>query len=955
MASTVKPQVLIFQETQALPSELQDVLRAHISGGNAQLHRYTVADEKSSALLGSYDRLNDQTYSWPNRSAGSVVDQAYTKLYADDALLMYLEDLINDNVPGHGTVSPVPGYTNRVRSDTINFAANGTGYPRSGILYDRDVKVGDVVHLKCVTDPAGQCNEVELWTSVKALISDAVPGTVDGCRTDANNQGDTQASTTITQIGGPTNCISATADGANYNGLPDGYPSETYTIEVIQSSIQGCTAARLRVTSASGTDDQDEVEPAPFGSPTPIGTRGLTVTFTDNTAGGQCETDAANAGVAAHELVVGQKWQVVVSQDFEAPSCSAGTTFNGDFDDVYIIEVTKGGKWADLPEITVTTAKGLDRSGPTVVTGGYVDIPVGSYGLTMQFVDPYGTDSAAAAAAGAVFGGNGTVDHGLNKGDKFYITVTGTKGGNIRTLELQHDLPDEMRTQSDLELRLFIKRDGLEIPRERWSSPPNVNWEQEATQITVKAGIEVYDDEWTDNGTKLPLPLYSATLYAHYREWLSDLTDAVYAINSTGDLEQIPGPLDVDNPLKWGVYKALTNTNGEYVKYTAVADPDDPDSWQRVLDILDGDDTVYNLVPLTYDDTVIGLYQAFVNNQSGEFTNNWKGMFVGIVVPDKKAIVDSTTSTDGNPVLAVLEDDPDASGTQYTIIRVPAGNVQFITAGVKPGDTVRYLFSTDAFGNDTYQEFTVDAVLSETSLRLLSGYPAPVSEPQRVEVWRTMVGADLKEEIKKTAQSYADTRVCAVWPDVVKGDGVEQPNYYLCAALAGLVSSVPPHQSLTNVEVKGFDDYSRSYPLFSRSELDELRQSGVWIVTTDRDGTPFTFHAVTTNVSDLATMEEMDRRNKDSISYYFLRRFSPFIGKANATPTMVDKLQYEFEEGIDYLSSNTYTPELGPQVIGGTLRDGYPRISPILADRIELVADIERPFPLNNIEFHMVF
>src|SRR6266566_3429417 len=59
-----------------------------------------------------------------------------------------------------------------------------------------------------------------------------------------------------------------------------------------------------------------------------------------------------------------------------------------------------------------------------------------------------------------------------------------------------------------------------------------------------------------------------------------------------------------------------------------------------------------------------------------------------------KALVSSATSTDTN-VLAKLTDDPNTAGTQYTLLQVPLGNAAFVDNGVKAGDIVRFLFTTD--------------------------------------------------------------------------------------------------------------------------------------------------------------------------------------------------------------------------------------------------------------------
>ena len=125
-------------------------------------------------------------------------------------------------------------------------------------------------------------------------------------------------------------------------------------------------------------------------------------------------------------------------------------------------------------------------------------------------------------------------------------------------------------------------------------------------------------------------------------------------------------------------------------------------------------------------------------------------------------------------------------------------------------------------------------------------------------------------------------------------------------------------------------------------------------MTEDRDGTPHTYHALTTDTIDINRREEMIRRNVDSISYTFLRRLRPFIGRTNVTPSMIKKLAFEINNIIDFFKGNGFTEELGSQLIDGTIRAGFPRVHPLLADRVEIVVDLTVPAPLNNIELHLV-
>lgn len=932
-----KPQVLVYQDFKLVPTEITDPLRAHIAGPHADLHRYSDAEEKPTIKLGAYDRISDATYTWPGRDPGGVVDQDYVKLYADDALLMYFEDTIGSD----SLITPVSGRTNWIKSDSLSFKSNGDAYVRSAAFKDRDVQVGDTVYLRCIDEAEEEdCDEVELWTYVIGFASEETASDVGDAEVDDDNVEDTEASISIEKIDGAENCVVATVvDPSDYDGLLQGNVSEEYTIEVIKSSVAGCNAARLRITSASGNDDVAELQPEDWGAETAIGTRGVKVIF-ENGSNSSCSVAAADDDVAAEEFVVGQKWRVTVNQEYIAVGATSGGSYTGAKNDVYKITCTKGGTWSSLPEITVTTVKGLDKSGPTEVTGENVNIPIGKYGVTVSFE---GISEASA---------------GLRKGDIWYITVTASAAGPVRRLILKHDLPLAMQSASDIDLRLFIK-DDIQISLNREGFAPLVNYELEETQIVVKSGIVAYHPTWTDAGVEQPLNVYSGTLYVEYREWLSDLCKEVGSINDVADLGQIKGPLDPDNPLKWGVYKALSNSNGTFVKYTSVCSPDDLDDWQKSLERLKGRDDFYNLVPLTNDVAVHNLWAAHADDESGEETNNWKAVFVPIKAANAKllsgegALVEGVLGTaETEPVLATLADNPSASGTQYTRLSVTTGNGYFISNGVQPGDIVRYLYTTDGFGNEEYSEFVVDSVLSEGTLLLYTGNDVAVNVAQKIEVWHTLSENELADEIATRAGAFGNRRVCACWPDQVGEAGKVQEGYYLAAALAGLVSGVAPHQGLTNVEVKGFDDFTRTYKLFNETQLNRMAEAGVWLVTEDRDGTAITRHALTTDNTDLNRREEMIRRNVDSMSYLFLRRLKTFIGRTNVTPSLIRRLRSEVESLIDFLVVSGFTEDLGGQLISGEIR--ILQQHPLLRDRVEIVLDLVVPAPLNNIELHLV-
>lgn len=960
-----KPQVLVSQQLTADPVGLVQPMRACIVGPLAKLHRFSVDDEKVDIDVGAYDRLLDAEYTWPERTAGSVVDVNSVKLFVADALLLYFEDLLTDVGSGKGTVAPVSGYKNRVRSSTVNFKTNGD-YARSSLLFDRDVQIGDRVYLRGVADSDDDCDEVELWTYVAGFDDDTAESIVADATADVGNQESiNEASASISQTAGATNCVIAAVDGSAFSGLADGVVSDTYTIEVVRSSVSGCNAARLRITSASGTDDADEVEPSDFGEPTEIGARGLEVTFSIDT--GDCEDSASSAGVSAEEFVVGQKWVVEVEQVFEKVCATSGGDYDGDVNDTYIVEVTKGGTWAELPEITVTTVKGLDFSGPTTITDDNTDFPIGTHDVTIRFNDCFGADPASAASESESQGGDSAVA-GLCLGDKFYVQVTSGDSGPMRTLILKHDIPLAIREVSDFDLRLFMVRD-VEVTINRLNSPPDVNYAIESTQMVVKAGMTAYESTWTDDGVEQPLAIFGGTLYIEYREWLASNATDLNFVAAFADIEAIPGQLDVLNPVKWGVFRAFQNSNGIEVGWISVPNPTLLASWTASIGKLAGRAEIYNIIPMSADLEVLSLVQGHANAESSPENGNWKAMFGQLTLTTGRMIVGQSsasvqsltpTSTDGELVLATIDDNPDATGTQYTRLSVPDANANFITYGVRAGDVVRFLFTIDAFGASTYSEFVVDSVLSENTLLLLAGHTSAISVAQKMEIWRTLTADEVVDDLVEKATNFGDRRVCLILPDIAGTGAIAQPGFYVAAALGGLASAVLPHQPLTNATVRGFDDFaSRTRKLFTETQLGRLESAGIWICTQARGGSPTIRHALTTDISSLAAREESMRRNLDAISYLFLRQLRGLIGRANVSAALLLRMEYEVRQILKYLKTTIVSPDVGPQLIDGNIAvDALGRplfnVDPLAADTVIIVLDLVLPAPLNYVRLTLV-
>lgn len=905
-------------------------LRPVIIGPKAGLHRFAVAAER--ATPGEYDPLADQTYDYPDKTADSIIDLNSVKLYVDDARLNYFNKYVGTN----GSCQPSSTHPNRVRAANYVFKT-GNGVDRSAAFYDRNVAIGDVAIVRG-TDSG---DPVVLTTTVTGFVGETTAAVTGTATDDAANKNTQSASSTIEQVDDtPINDVVATT-GGTYESSDDGYITRTYTITVTQSSTGGdATTGLLRVRSADGLDDQDDVVPEAFGDPTSIGTKGLTVTFDLETS----NSSAASLGIDEDDFVVGQQWTVVVSQAFTAPTATAAGTYTGTRDDTYIVTVTRGGLFASStkPQITVTTTNGSDSSGPTDVTAASTAIDVGNYDVTIAF--------------------NQTR---LAKGDQYYITVTAAAEGALKTLVLADDVAEAIRG-TEVDLRLFAPRDGVEIPLTRTLPSEADNWSFDADGLTVEGGIYLTDSEFTDDGDLFGVALDSGTLYVEYREWLAADEPELIRVNLRDDVAGLLGTVDPDNPVAYAADVALKNTytavygdnttsastTTDYVYVVPIGgDPADADLWTAALGVVAEDEQAYDLVLLTTDTTIQGLAKSHVDAQSADAEGFYRRLFIPAVVDETAMIVGEGNSSDDAVVTATIAATTGTSPTRYTTLTA-SSNAQFTTAGVRTGDKIRISFGTDSTGEETYDEYTVSSVVSQTTLRLVTGPDAAISVARRVEVWRTYTKDELVTQLTNKAAVYASNRVHYVWPDRAGLGGETLAGYYVCAAVAGLAGSLPSHQGMRHVELQGFDDVARSGRFFTATQQRDLADGGVFVVSQLPDGTVYVRFAVTTAPDELATREEMLIRNADMLRKGCQSSWAQYVGAGNKVSDLQPLLDAALQRFVFKLKAGPYAPGLGAPVIGMNLTS----IATVegAADEVQVtVATTGTAVPLNGIRINL--
>jgi len=915
-------------------------LHAFLIGPAAELLRFSVPGERERGNLGQYDEVGQlilgdykTIYAWPHRTLGSDIDVDYVRLHARNARLRYWQQ------PG-GTV--IRTGLNRIKHPSKSFIANGSAYPAAADFGDRGAQIGDRVR---VAGLAG-ADPFVLHTYIQGFAGDLV--TPAGTTTTAvsGNQGALTAAAVVTADGDNTGDVIATASAAGFSGAADGVVTDTYTITVTQASTGGnATTARLSVTTASGRDQAVNVVPAAFGSATTIGAKGLTVTF------------AADPG---DNFALGEQWVIAVTQPYAVPVLTMVYGYNPPDrrDREYLIEVVKGGTPTQDPLLRVTELAGLDQSNivQPFVDGVFSPVAIGSFGVMLDGL---------------------VATNGFVIGDRWIVTVKAAVETTMRTLILAHSLPAGVAYDDNaaaIEVELYIGGDR-EIPR-RGLVGGDFNFVANNFELAVMGGISLIDPAWTVAGIPVPLPLVvpegttdTSVLYVTYRAWLPRSATLLSFQDPASLSTIVGGPLnDPDNPLKYAMQKAALVSDGRPVYFFNTGNPDVLDNWTAALSAADSTREVHGFVPLTRNPAVLDLVAGHVNSRSGPLFNMPRRAWFTASDNSRQTVLAESNSLNGQVVLATVADNPAQSGTQFTLVQVTSANADLLSRGVRPGDTLRYNFSTDLWGDVTYSEHVIESVLNESTLVLANGLPAAESIAKRMEIHRTLTPGERVLAVNGAIEGYAgDAEIgflsasgrypgqlysFLAFSDVMDG-GRQVPAYFMAAVLAAYRGSLAPHQSMTRLPVPGFtgvvgiDD-------FNSQQLNEIAGAGGLLVVPDvRSGRLVVRHAVTAgNFDDVNLREESVQSNVDSIKGYLFRLLDPYIGQTNATDETLAMIDSELVAARGFLRSANYAPGLGGQLIDMQIVDR--RISPLGKDSLIVVVEIEVPGPTNRIRLDLL-
>lgn len=482
------------------------------------------------------------------------------------------------------------------------------------------------------------------------------------------------------------------------------------------------------------------------------------------------------------------------------------------------------------------------------------------------------------------------------------------------------------------------------------------------TAYTVKIADNI--SGWPDHDDAYHVIDLVESIHLGYRALRVDLSQTVLDIEGELDRESRLGEASAENPLSLGVQLALANTVG-IIKALSISE-NTSEGYAIAKDILESDNSVYALVPLTMEDSILATYATHVKQMSTPEEGAWRVLVCSTALPTQNYLAGSATA----PAAAYVRQVTVGSVTYFI-----DPDVDFLAAGVVSTDMITVnTFGIDEGDNlptgtvpgDFIGSWQVVAVIDSNTVQVewadgtydFNCTNTSQSNGQFLPyyVYRNMTVAEQAKYVKLVSQTAASNRVWNIMPDSVSVmiNGVETPNmpgYYLAAAHAGMVAGFPVQQGFTNIGVAGIADLQHANYYFSRTNLNSMAEGGTCLyVQAVQGGTPYCRHALTTDVSVLEYREQLKVKNWDFLSYFYRDKLKSFIGTWNITPEMLNTVRATIIAGSELLMSQK-KPKIGPPLLSYnivTLQQ-----NPVNKDRVTIKIRVELVSPANYFDVEL--
>lgn len=469
-----------------------------------------------------------------------------------------------------------------------------------------------------------------------------------------------------------------------------------------------------------------------------------------------------------------------------------------------------------------------------------------------------------------------------------------------------------------------------------------------------------------------------------YRALRKSHTTRLVLAGSLAELEALIPPVAPENPLAWGMYKAITASGGlqvagimvdeineithydttvearsEYSVSTNVVEEGTSAAFSRAFEYLKLED-VYALAILSHQPTVHQLAYAHVVAMSAPEKKKERITIVSPLLNKTDVRVDVQSDT-GDSAGRV-----DLSGSEYVQFGVDSDNedsINFIDSNVRGGDYLQILSGRASNGANLAGCYKIDSVSSKYVLvddqKEFGGVSRIIESVKQYDIkWRIIKRVYAKTEQAAAVAAYAnaytsgvdadgdpgydDRRLVVYWPDVMKidDDGTvkKMDGWYGACGVAGMCG-LAANQGFTNLPMLGFAGVVHSNDHFTDEDLDIMAAGGVYIVIDD-NGVVVCRHQSTAAVDLVTTRELSIVRVVDWIAKIMRNTAKPFIGRWNITEVLKGLIATKLQGVINYAVDRGI-------ILGGAVTSI--ETDPDAPDSLLISLAIDPPYPCNRI------
>jgi hypothetical protein len=513
-------------------------------------------------------------------------------------------------------------------------------------------------------------------------------------------------------------------------------------------------------------------------------------------------------------------------------------------------------------------------------------------------------------------------------------------------------------------------------------------------------------------------PIVSANVYFDYRALVSNEA-SIIEVSTAADVLSSLGKVDPRNPLALAADVAVANGGGVKIKCLPLTS-DDSTGYGTALGTLNSDPNIYAMIPLSTDlANVIVPFKNAAVAQSVPAKGKFRiAIGASVALPDTKYLYGSASSsqTSGQSLASstLFQDAAanylDASNlvqvgdifelTESSMVTIASGTATdgaaaaitlavgsegtndfyngftiTISSGTGAGQT-RVITDYDggtrvatvaawstapvagSVYSITYGAVTVAAVNSATSLTLSLKVAATAINVD-YKITRDISGnqAERISQLNGLIAAHSSPRLTMVYPGTCSVRGFSaQPGYYLSAALAGVIASLPAHQPKNNIGLAAVDSVSNSNFLFDDDEIDSISDAGYFVLIQDTpSSSPYCVHQLTTGQIDSPGVQEFAElsvvQNFDFVSQFFKDRLEPYVGVWNVIPQAFNSIQATIEAGIQDLKNRSVS-RIGSPLTNGKL--DFLRQASYDAGTLEASIEVNLPKVLNTLVVHIV-